>query len=177
MRQLQRVAVLRGGREDIALGADVADERHDHLLADGVDGRVGDLREQLFEVVEERLRLVGEAGKRRVDAHGAEGLFAVGGHGSHQRANVFVGVAKCPLAADDGGMVRAVNLEGFGKLVERDLVFFEPLAVRLHAGKLGFQFVVGDDAAFEQVDQEHLAGLQTTLQADILGLDGEHAGF
>ena len=52
MRQLQGVAVLRRLVEDVALGADVAGERHDHLFADGVDGRVGDLREQLLEVDE-----------------------------------------------------------------------------------------------------------------------------
>ena len=61
--------------------ADVADERHHHLFADGIDGRIGDLREELLEVIEQRLRLIGEAGQRRVGAHGADGLLAVVGHG------------------------------------------------------------------------------------------------
>ncbi len=76
MRELEGVAVLRRLVEDVALGADVADERHDQLFANGIDGRIGDLGEELPEVVEERLRAVGQAGERRVGAHGADGLFA-----------------------------------------------------------------------------------------------------
>ena len=45
MRQLHGVAVLRRLVQDVALRADVAGERHHHLFADGVDGRVGDLGE------------------------------------------------------------------------------------------------------------------------------------
>jgi hypothetical protein len=52
MRQLEGVAVLRGLVQNVALGADVAGERHDHLFADGIDGRVGDLGEELLEVME-----------------------------------------------------------------------------------------------------------------------------
>ena len=81
MRQLEGVAVLRRLIEDVALGADVADERHDEFFADGIDGRIGDLREELLEVVEERLRAVGEAGQRHVGAHGADRLFAARAHG------------------------------------------------------------------------------------------------
>ena len=81
MRQLERVAVLRRLIQNVALGADVADERHHQLFADGVDGRIGDLREELLEVVEQRLRAVGEAGQRHIGAHGADRLFALGAHG------------------------------------------------------------------------------------------------
>ena len=48
--------------ENVPLGADVADQRHHHLFADGIDGRIGDLREELLEVVEQHLRAVGQAG-------------------------------------------------------------------------------------------------------------------
>ena len=81
MRQLEGVAVLRRLVQNVALGADVADERHHQLFADGVDGRIGDLREELLEVVEQRLRTVGEAGQRHVGAHGADRLLALGAHG------------------------------------------------------------------------------------------------
>ncbi len=62
MRQLESVAVLGRLIENVALSSDVADERHDQLFADGVDGRIGDLSEELLEVVEEGLRAVREAG-------------------------------------------------------------------------------------------------------------------
>ena len=102
--------------------ADVADERHHHLFANGIDGRIGDLREKLLEVIEQRLRLIGETGERRIGAHGADGLFAVGGHGSHEHAQIFVGVAEGALAPDDGGGIGAVDARGLGQFVERDLV-------------------------------------------------------
>ncbi len=53
VRQLDDARVLRPGGQHVALAAHEGDEAHDHLLADGVDGRVGDLREELVEVVEE----------------------------------------------------------------------------------------------------------------------------
>ena len=77
MRQLEGVAVLRRLVQNVALGADVAGERHHHLFADGIDGRIGDLREKLLEVMEQRLRLVRKAGQRRIGAHGADGLLAL----------------------------------------------------------------------------------------------------
>ena len=80
MRQLERVAVLRRLVQNVALRADVADQRHHQLFADGIDGRIGDLREELLEVVEQRLRPVGEAGQRHIGAHGADRLLALRGH-------------------------------------------------------------------------------------------------
>ena len=52
MGELQGVGVLRGFLEDVALGADVACQRHHQFLADGIDGRIGDLGEELLEVME-----------------------------------------------------------------------------------------------------------------------------
>ncbi len=80
MRQLERVAVLRRLVQNVALGADVADQRHHQLFADGIDGRIGDLRKELLEVVEQRLRTVRETGQRHVGAHRADRLFALGAH-------------------------------------------------------------------------------------------------
>src|ERR1700740_2898066 len=100
MRKLESVAVLRSLIEDVALGADVADERHDEFFADGIDGRIGDLGEELLEVVEERLRTVGEAGERRVGAHGANGLFTACAHGAEQKTKVLFAVAISALATE-----------------------------------------------------------------------------
>ena len=56
MRELQRMAMLRRLGQQVALGADVGAQRHDQILADRVDRRIGHLRKQLLEVVEQRLR-------------------------------------------------------------------------------------------------------------------------
>ena len=51
--QLDHARVLRAGAQQVALSTHERDQAHDHVFADGVDGRVGDLREKLLEVVEE----------------------------------------------------------------------------------------------------------------------------
>lgn len=61
--EFEGVAVFGRLFEDVALRADVGSERHHQLFADGVDGGIGDLGEELFEVMEEGLGLVGEAGE------------------------------------------------------------------------------------------------------------------
>ena len=58
MRQFQRMAVLRRLRQNILLAANVTHQRHHHLFADGVNGRVRNLRKKLFEVIEKRLRFI-----------------------------------------------------------------------------------------------------------------------
>ena len=55
--------------EQVGLRSDEGDERHDHVLADRVDRRIGNLREELAEILVERLVLLGEHRKRRVVAH------------------------------------------------------------------------------------------------------------
>ena len=72
--------VLRRGLEQVALRADGRLGRGDDLLADAVNRRVGDLGEELLEVVVERLRLVGQHRQRRVGAHRADGFDAVARH-------------------------------------------------------------------------------------------------
>jgi hypothetical protein len=52
MGKLEGVAVLGSLLQDVALGSDVADERHHHLFPNGIDRWIGNLSEQLFEVVE-----------------------------------------------------------------------------------------------------------------------------
>ena len=69
VRQLQRMAVIRRFLQNVALGANVADERHHQFLANGIDGRIRHLRKELLEIVEQRLRTVGETGQRHIGAH------------------------------------------------------------------------------------------------------------
>ena len=72
MRCAQAVGVFFRDLQQVALRADVALQRHHHFLADGIDGRVGDLREQLLEVVVQHARLVGHHRQGAVVAHRAE---------------------------------------------------------------------------------------------------------
>ncbi len=131
--ELERVAVLRSFGENVALDADVTAQRHHQLFADRIDGRISNLREELLEVIEERLRLIGETGERRIGAHGADGLLAIGGHGSEDEADIFIGVAEGALAGQDAGGFDGVLARRLGKAFERDLVFLEPKLIGIAA--------------------------------------------
>ena len=76
----QQVGLLGDLGEQVDLRADAGLEAHHDLLADRVDRRVGDLREQLLEVREQRRLAVGEHRQRGVVAHARHRLLAVGGH-------------------------------------------------------------------------------------------------
>ena len=162
--------VRRGALEVEQVGArsDEGDERHHQLLADRVDGRVRHLREVLLEIGVERLGAVGQRRDRRVIAHGAHGLLARLGHRRHQDLEVFLGVTKSLLAIEQrhGGM-GAARLGG-GQVLQHDLRALQPLLVGMRGGKLLLQLFIGDDALLLEVDQQHLAGLETPLVGDVL---------
>ena len=178
--------------EQVGLGADEGHQRHHDRLADRVDRRVGHLREQLLEVVVERLVLVGEHGQRAVVAHGADALFAVGGHGAHQELDVFLRVAKGLLAVQQLGrdafhaaglrlggadalLLRRLAGHGRVHVVQADAQVVDPLLVGLVVGEVGLELLVVDHAALLQVDQEHLAGLQAPFAHDLVLGHGQHA--
>ena len=86
---------------------DAGQDRGDQLLADRVERRVGHLREELLEVVEQRLRAVGEDGQRGVGPHRAERLLAVVAHRAEDELEVFQRVAEGLLAVQQRLVVRA----------------------------------------------------------------------
>ena len=86
--------------EQVRPRPDKGHERHDQLLADRVDRRVGHLREVLLEVSVQQLRPVGEGGDRRVGAHRADRLLAQLGHRQHQELDALLRVAEGLLAVE-----------------------------------------------------------------------------
>ena len=86
--------------EQVRLGTDEGHQRHHDRLADRIDRRVGDLREQLLEIVVERLALARQHRQRRVVAHRADRLLAGCGHRAQQELDVFLGVAEGLLAVE-----------------------------------------------------------------------------
>ena len=163
--------------EQVALRSDRGDGGGDDLFADTVDRRVGDLREELLEVVVEELRLVGHHRERDVGAHRAHGFDAVLGHRDEQLALVFEGVAEGELALDGVAVGRGGLGGAVGDVGELDEVLVEPRAVRLLGGDLLLDLLVGDDATFFHVHEEHAARLQAALGGDVGGVDREDAGF
>ncbi len=66
---------------------------------------------------------------------------------------------------------------GNGKSADLDLRALQPRVVRMAGGDLGLQFVVRNDAALVEIDQQHLAGLQAPLLDDVFLGDRQHARF
>ncbi len=170
--QDQLVRVGRRLVEEVELGAEARSEAHHDLLADRVDRRVGDLREELLEVGEQRRGLVGEHGQREVVAHRADRLGPVARHRGEQHPQVLLGVAEGALA----GVQRLVGDRyrlGGGQVVEQYRVAHEPLPVGPAGGDGALDLAVLDDAAPGEVDKEQLAGLQAAQTPDTLGRDIE----
>ncbi len=163
--------------EQVRARADERHQRHDQFLADRVDGWVGDLGEVLLEVVEQRLGLAGQHRYRVVRAHGADGLLAGHGHGHHQHAQVFLGIAEGLLAIEQGGRVAGITIHIGGQVLQVYLGLVQPLLVGVTLCQPRLQFSIVDDATLLNVDEEHLAGLQTPLLDDFFVGDGQHAHF
>ena len=174
--QAQHGAILRPVLKQVPVAAHVHRRVGDDLLADGVDGRVGDLCEQLPEVGKQRLVLFREHGQRNVGPHGG-GRFRPGlRHGQDDLLDLLVGVAERlvhpvaqRLAQRRDGMV------GQRQVAQRQQVSVQPLAIGLPGGVGLLELAVLHDALLHGVHQQHLAGAHARLADDFLRRDVQHA--
>ena len=97
--------------------------------------------------------------------------------GVENHSQVFIAVSKGALPPQQCFRIRIVHARRLGQLIDGDLVLGEPLRVRLRATKLLLDLLVGNNAAFDGIDQEHLAGLQAAFLLHLLGGNVEYAGF
>ena len=166
--------------QQVGLGAHEGHQRHHNGFADGVDRRVGHLREHLAEVVVQRLVLAGQHGQRAVIAHGANAFFAVLGHGGQQELDVFLRKTKGLLALQQRQLAGLGWHDKVGRhfdLVQLDAQVLDPLLVGLGVDDIGLELVVLNHAPLLQIDQQHLAGLQTPLAHDLAVRHGQYTGF
>ena len=175
-RQAELAAALGPGVEHVRLRPDRRGHRRDDLFADGVERRVGHLREQLSEVVEQQARALRQHGDRRVGTHRPDRLLAVAGHRHDDDLEFLVGVAEHLLAAQHA-VVAEDRVFSVGQVVEPNHAIGQPFGVRVLGGELLLDLLVVDDATLASVDQEHLAGLQTALADDLGRIDLQHADF
>ena len=172
----KHLAVLGILLQQVALGTDIDGGGGDDLLAQGVDGRVGNLSEHLLEVLKQQGMGVAQHGQRGVAAHGTGRLTAVFGHRQDDRGHILVPIAEGLLQLHQFlfGMVRHL-LVGNLQIAQVDQVAVQPLAVGLTAGVVGFQLIVVHQFALNGIHQQHLAGAQAVLADNILGRDVQHA--
>ena len=174
-RELQLPGLRRGGVEDVAAGAQQRLGRRHQRLPLRVERRVGDLREELPEVVEERLPLRRQHGQRRVVAHRADRLLGRVRHGRDQHDQLLGREAVALLAVAQGGEVGARHEFRLGQVVEAQALVGQPVAVGARRRERLLDLVVGDDAALVHVDQEDAPRLHAPALGDALGRDVEHA--
>jgi hypothetical protein len=142
----------------VALRADRRAQAGHQLLPDGVQRRVGDLGEQLVEVVVEQPGAGGQRRDRGVGAHRPDRLGAGPGHRRYEDLQLLLGVAEGLLAAQHR-VVGVDDVLALRQRPQRDDAGVQPVGVGLRRGQLGLDLVVFDDAAGGGVDQEHPARL------------------
>ena len=136
-----------------------------------------------------RLVLVRQDRQRAVISHRPNGLFSRCSHGSHQKLEIFLAVAKRLLQIEQrcgrpevrrrtgdigrGSICRRTGRPatidigtGVADALELDANLLDPLAIRFAGRQLILQFLVINNAALLEVDQKHLARLQTPLAND-----------
>ncbi len=165
--------------EHRALGAQRAFQAHHDLLAQRVDGRIGDLGELLTEVVVGRANLAGQHGERGVVAHAADAfLAAFGQHPQHVDA-LFIGEREHLLVDRDVGGLQAV--ERVGIVVEAGFqaaqVLLQPLLVGEARGQQTVDVFGAQQGARIGVDGQHLAGPQAALLDHFFGRVVRHPHF
>ncbi|GAB5505428.1 MAG: hypothetical protein Rhirs2KO_05910 [Rhizobiaceae bacterium] len=154
--------------EDIRAGADERHQAHHQLFADRIDRRVRHLREVLLEIGVKQLRLVRHRRDRRVGTHRTNRLLAGRGHRRHQKLGVFLRVAEGLLAVEQRHVLpQRARFHGL-QLFQNELGGLEPLLVRVLGRDFRLDLLVGNDAAFGRVDEQHAPWLETPACDDLL---------
>ena len=163
------------GREQVALGPEGRPHIGHQLLADGVERGIGDLREELLEVVVEQPRAVRQYRERGVRSHRSDRFRALLGHRGDEDAQVLLRVAERALAAQHG-LTRRPGVRRRGRQgVDVHQLLLEPLGVGMLGGELLLDLFVVDDAPLGGVDEEDAAGAQAILDPHVLRRDVQDA--
>src|SRR5258708_35340448 len=103
---MQQARVKSGLGKRAHTATEVAVQRHNYPFAQRVNGWICDLCKALVEIIGEGTRLARERGQRRIIAHAPYRLFVFGQYGAKQKPNLFVGLAKSALDAEQSACGR-----------------------------------------------------------------------
>ena len=144
--------------EKVSVGADVDGRICDNLLTERVDRRVRDLREQLLEVIEQRLVLLGEDRKRNIVSHGCCRLDAIGRHRKNRVVDILVGIAEdlVESCSHFPAVLRNLLVRDLD-IAEVQQVLVKPLAIRRSLCVVLLALLVRDDSLLLCVDQKDSA--------------------
>ena len=163
--------------QEIWTRSDERHQRHHHFFADRIDRRIGDLREQLFEIGVQRLGAIRQHRERCVVAHRADGLLSCDRHRRHQELDVFLGVTKRLLAVEQCTVLRRRRCGDGWQIFQAYLGLVQPVAVRPRTGELRLKLGIVNDAPGLKIDQKHLARLQAPFLDDLVLRDIQYASL
>mmetsp|Transcript_18556 Transcript_18556/g.38460 ORF Transcript_18556/g.38460 Transcript_18556/m.38460 type:complete len:432 (+) Transcript_18556:216-1511(+) len=157
-------------RKKIPLRTDGTNQTHDDLLANGINGRVGHLCEQLFEVFVDLTGFFGKNRKGGIIAHASQGFFSADPHGKEEHFESFSGEPEGIEFAVGGRKVK--RRRGNGLFLrppfQIDHGFLDPFTVGMTGCHLLFDLIVGDNTLSFEIDQEHLSGFETVFDLHVL---------
>ena len=151
-------------------------ERGDKFLSYGIERWIGDLREELSEVIEEKSRLGGKCGDRGIGAHRTDRFGATLRHRREDDAKLFLGVTKGALTTDYG-CVRIEDVFTRRKIRKPHDPGIKPFTVRCLRRQAILDLVILDDTPFFYIDEEHLSGLKSTFALDSICRDLQDSHF
>ena len=165
------------GRQDIrSHGADVLRQAHHQFLADGVDGRVGNLRKLLTEVVEQHLWTVADDCQWCIVTHRGYWLLSCCGHWHDGFVDILLTEAEGhQLALQVAHAI--VHLTSALQLLQLYAVFVQPLAIRMGFGQLLLYLAVVVYFTFLGINQQNLTWLQSALRYNIAWLEIHYANL
>ena len=163
--------------ENVRPRTDKGDQAHHQFLADRIDRRVRYLGEVLLEIGVQHLRLVRHRRNRRIGTHRTDGFLTGGRHWRHQQLGVFLGVAKGLLPVEQRNIAtKGARFHRF-QVFQNELGMLQPFAIGMLGRNPALDLVIGNDAAFFEIDQQHATGLQPPFLDDLLLCHRKNACF
>ena len=176
----QALVVARFAAQQIGARPDHRNQAHHQFFADRINRRIGDLGEVLLEVIVQQLGFVGEHGQRRVHAHRAQRIIANLRHRLQEELQIFLGVAEGLLLIEEQARIiglGAVIFRKVGQFFQLELRRLQPFLIGFGLAECFLDLFVFNDAAFFQINQQHLAGLEAPFALDLFFRHRQHAGF
>ena len=161
MINFQDAAIFGFVTQKIAVGTDGDGGVGHRFFTQSVNGRVGHLGKELFEIMKQRRMFVRQHRQGYIMPHGHDGLASCFRHRQNLFKHILIGIAKgaIKLVALRLGM-NGDFLIGNMKIPEADEITIKPFAVGLMSGVCCFAGFVGNDPPRFGVDNEHFAGFQ-----------------
>ena len=175
---LQHPAVVCFFFQQIAVRADIDCGIHDHLLTEGVDGRIRHLGKQLLEIAVQQLMVLRQQGYRGVMTHGNRTLDPIFRHRQDLFLHILVGIPEYLVEA----VPRLLTVDT--DLLVRDRHFcqmkeitVEPFPVGMGSGVHFLTLIVGNDPLLFCIHQQDPARFQPGADLDMCRVDIQNAHF